>query len=184
MCAAGQLEWSREKIMNGKTIVRKVGLGLVALGVTLAAALTILPSPTASAAELKQGGVVLENLLKREQIVINNQQERLNLSNQVVTAAQQWIADLQAEGKDVSALQTALSAFQAGIANAQTSFNTAKQTLDAHTGFDASGKVTNATQALNTLVEAGRAERQFHLTITQATIDFRTAVRAYRQANR
>jgi hypothetical protein len=169
--------------MKRKNVMRKVGLVMVATGMVLTAVLMALPTSTASAAELNEGGVLLENLLKREQIVINNQQERLTLSNQAVTAAQQWIADLQAEGKDVSALQTALAAFQAGLANAQTSFTTAKQTLDAHTGFDGSGNVTDAKQALTTLVDAGRAERQFHLTITQATIDFRTAIRNYRQAN-
>jgi hypothetical protein len=176
-------EWSKEKIMNGMNVVRKVGLAIVAMSVAFATVLMVRPVSPANAAELNQGGVLLENLLKREQIVINNQQERLNLSNQAVTTAQQWIADLHAEGKDVAALQTALTAFQAGIAQAQTSFNTAKPVLDTHAGFDGSGKVTDASQALNTLVTAGRAERQFHLTITQATIDFRTAIRNYRQAN-
>ena len=169
--------------MRSKHLTRTIGLGIVALCVAGVATLTIMPGLTASAAELKQGGVVLENLLKREQILINNQQQRLTLSDEAVPAAHQWIADLQAEGKDTTALQTALAAFQAGIGQAQTSFDAAKQALDTHAGFDASGKVTNATQALKTLVDAGRAERQFHLTITQATIDARAAVRAYRQAN-
>jgi hypothetical protein len=169
--------------MKGKYLFRSLGLGILALSVAVLTSLMVLPGATANAAELQQGGVVLENLLKREQILINNQQERLALSDKVVNSAGQWIADLQAEGKDTTTLQTALSAFQAGIAQAQTSFNMAKQGLDAHAGFDADGKVTNATEALKTLVDAGRAERQFHLTITQATIDFRTAVRTYRQAN-
>lgn len=162
---------------------KKVLLGVLAISMIVAAIVIASTATTVRAAELKQGGVALENLLKREQILINNQQERLTLSDQVAATAQQWINDLQAEGKDVTALQAALSAFQAGIAQARGSFNTAKQLLDAHAGFDANGQVTNAAQALKTISEAGRAERQFHLTITPATIDFRVAVRAYRQAN-
>ncbi|MBI5567176.1 MAG: hypothetical protein HY870_19920 [Chloroflexi bacterium] len=169
-------------MMRGSTLLRTIGSGLAAMCVAFAA-LLVLPGSTASATELRQGGVVLENLLKREQIVLNNQQERLTLSDQVATTAQQWITDLQAEGNDVSALQAALTAFQAGVAQARISFDTARQLLDAHAGFDASGQVTGATQALKTASDAGRAERQCHLTLTQATIDFRAAVRAYRQAN-
>lgn len=159
---------------------KKMLLGILAVGLIVATSLT---ATTANAAELNQGGAALENLLKREQIVLSNQQERLTLSDQVAATAQQWLTDLAAEGKDVTALQAALTAFQAGVAQARGSFDTAKQLLDAHTGFDANGQVTNAAQALKTVSEAGRAERQCHLTITQATLDFRAAVKAYRQAN-
>ena len=169
--------------MNAKRILRSIGLGTLATCLTLSALFIVAPSTSVSAADLQQDGTHLENLLKREQIVITNQQERLNLSNQAVNAAQQWIADLQAEGKDTAALQTALTAFQNSIAQAQSSFDTAKGILDAHAGFDASGNVTDRAQALKTVVDAGRAERQFHLTITQATINFRTAVHEYRQSN-
>ncbi len=163
-----------------------IGAGVLA-GLILAVVAVALPGTAAYAAPagapLEQNGIRLENLLKREQIILNNQQERLNLSNQVVTAAQTWISRLQGQGKDVTALQNALTAFQARLAQAQTSFTTAQNTLNAHNGFDANGKVTDRAQALQMVTEAGRAERQFHLTITQATITFRQAVRQYRQAN-
>jgi hypothetical protein len=170
--------------MKSKSLFRSIGLGILVACVALTAILAALPVTTARAAELNQGGLLLENLLKREQIVINDQQARLTLSQQAVGKAQQWIADLQAEGKDTTTLQTALSAFQTALTQAQTSLNTAKQALDAHAGFDASGQMIDATQAWKTLIDAGRAERQFHLTITQATIDVRAAVRAYLQANK
>ncbi len=153
--------------------------GLLSATIALA-----LPSAVAYAAPPEQGGIRLENLLMREKIILNNQRERLDLSNQAVAVAQTWINNLQGQGKDVSALQTALSAFQSGLAQAQTSFNTAQSTLNTHNGFDANGKVTDDAQAWQTLIQAGRAERQFHLTITQATINFRQAVRQYLQANK
>ena len=174
------------KTMFGSLIRAGLAAGLILAVVAVAlpgAFAYAAPAGAPSNAPLAQNGIRLENLLKREQIILSNQQERLNLSNQVVTAAQTWISRLQGQGKDVMALQNALTAFQAGLAQAQTSFTTAQNTLNAHSGFDANGKVTDRAQALQTVTEAGRAERQFHLTITQATITFRQAVRQYRQAN-
>jgi hypothetical protein len=152
-------------------------------GLIVAVAAVVQPGATAYAAPLTQGGIRLENLLKREQIILVDQQQRLDLSNQAITAAQTWISHLQEQGKDVTALQAAHSAFQSSLAQAQGSVNTAQSTLNTHNGFGANGKVTDNAQALQTLIQAGRAERQFHLTITQATIDFRQAVQHYRQAN-
>ncbi len=162
-------------------------LGVVA-GLIFAAVVVALPAPAAYAAPAgapqEQNGARLENLFKREQIILTNQQGRIELSNMAVTAAQNWISRLQGQGKDVTALQNALTAFQAGIAQAQTSLTTAQNILSTHSGFDAAGTVTDRQQALQTVKEAGQAERQFHLTITQATRAFRQAVREYRQANR
>ncbi len=172
-----------------KTRAVIIGIGFL-LSVVAAAWLLAAPNTPAYAAAAEaspaaQAGIDrLENLLKREQIVLTNQQERLALSNQIVTTAQTWISKLQAQGKDVAALQSALTAFQSGLAQAQGSFNTAQNALNAHAGFDGSGKVTDKAQALQTLIAAGQAERQFHLTITQATINFRQAVQQYRQANK
>jgi uncharacterized lipoprotein YmbA len=162
---------------------RVIGWGVITLLIA-AATLTVVPARAAYADAPTQDGVRLENLLKREQIVLSNQQARLATTDQVIALAQDWITALKNEGKDTSALEAALGAYQSGVASARASFDAAKSILDAHAGFDAGGKVTNRAEALKTVVEAGRAERQFHLTITQATIDFRAAVRAYRQANR
>ncbi len=153
-------------------------LSLVVVVVVLAA---LSFSSIASAASPAQNGTRLENLYKREQLVLADQQTRLNLSNQAIAAAQTWINDLSSEGKDVSAVQAALAKFQSGVSDAQNYFNTAQSVLNAHDGFDGSSKATNMVQALKTVVDAGRAEVQFHLKITQATLDFRLAVRQYLQ---
>jgi hypothetical protein len=156
---------------------------LLSVGLLIGLLVAAAPSLTVYAANPAQNGVVLENLLKREQIIINDQQARLNLSNQASSAAQTWLNDLNTEGKDISTLQTALTNFQNGVSSAQASLNTAQGLLNAHTGFDGGGQVTNAAQALKTVVDAGRAERQFHLTITPASLDFRQAVRQYIQSH-
>ena len=156
----------------------------LALGLAISVVAGVLPVSPAYAAAPAQGGIRLENLLMREQIALNNQQARLNLANNVIVKAEAWIANLQSQGKDTASLQSALDDYRTGVGSAQTHFDAAKSILDAKAGFDANGKVTDRAQALKTVVDAGRELRQFHLTITLATVQFRTAVLAYRRANR
>ena len=98
--------------------------------------------------------------------------------------AEDWISALKDKGKDVSALEAALSDYKAANSKAASDLDTGKSVLSAKAGFDADGRVTDASLALKTLVSAGKAERQFHLTITPAAIAFREAVLSYRQANK
>lgn len=154
----------------------------LALGLAIGVVAGVLPVSPAYAAEPAQGGIRLENLLLREQIALNNQQARLNLANEVIVKSEAWIANLQSQGKDTASLQTALDDYKAAVVGAQTHYDAAKSILDAKAGFDANGKVTDQAQALNTVIDAGRELRQFHLTITPAALQFRAAVLAYRQA--
>ena len=124
----------------------------------------------------------LENLLKREQITLANQEERLATSNEVIATVEEWIAHLAARGEDISLLEAALADYKGVNAKAAGHYDTAKSTLDTHAGFDSSGGVIDAHAALQTLVTAGKAERQFHLIITPAAIEFREAVVSYIKA--
>ena len=125
----------------------------------------------------------LENWLKREQIALANQAERLKLSNQAISTAQQFIDNQKAAGKDTSVLEAALAAFSKAVSDTQALHDTAANILAAHAGYNADGKVTDAKQALVTLHNAGLPMREAHLKITQATLDFRQSLRAYLQAN-
>jgi hypothetical protein len=150
-----------------------VVIATVVLGVTPALAAPAAPN-----------GARLENLLKREQILLTNQSQRLALSGKVIAKADEWINNLKDKGKDVSALEAALSDYKAASAKAAADLDTAKGVLGTHAGFDSSGQVTDASQALKTLRAAGKAERQLHLTIAPAAIGFRAAGVDYRQANK
>lgn len=152
--------------------------------VLIVAALVAVPIGTARADTSPQASTPLETLLKREQTLLGHQQERLDLASAAIATAEEWVTRLKDRGEDTAALESALAAYKSAVAEAQTHFDTAKGILDAKAGFDSNGKVTNRLDALKTVVEVGRAQRQFHLTITPATIDFRAAVRAYRQANK
>jgi hypothetical protein len=66
---------------------------------------------------------------------------------------------------------------------AQTAHAAAGTILDAKSGFDANGKVTDRTAAQETIRSAAQSLRQAHLTITDATLNLRLAVQTFRQSN-
>lgn len=123
---------------------------------------------------------LLENLLVRERLALSNQQTRLSLAHTVSDSTQEYIDKQKAMGKDTSSLESALSAFNQAITSTEANNSTAAQLLANPAGFDASGQVVDRQTALNTLRNAGYSLRQGHLTITQATINLRMAVRSYR----
>jgi exonuclease VII large subunit len=125
----------------------------------------------------------LERLYQRERDWLNQQQQNLDKTSQIVSKVQIYIANQQAKGKDVSALQAALAAFQQQIATMQSSHTTAANVLGSHAGFDANGKVTDPNQARQTLLDGRQALRAAHLILRQAILDLHRALRAWRQAN-
>ena len=73
--------------------MKKIIIVMVSLSLLFCLSVVVAPGATAYAAPAQQGSIRLENLFKREQIALSNQQQRLDLSNQVVTAAQTWISN-------------------------------------------------------------------------------------------
>lgn len=171
-----------------KAILASLVLALMALGIfgaTGASAASLNARVTATSATTSAAHATrLENLLKREQLLLTNQKDRLALSNEVTAEASKWVAELKSEGKDAAALETALNAYEAAASSASGYLQTATSTLASPAGFDSTGAVVDQAQARATIKTAGRAERQFHLTIAPAAMQFRAAVLSYRAANR
>ncbi len=169
------------------TMIQSKKWYVLAAGAILAMVAVASPSLRADAAAPQAvptpDGQHLTMIYNRLVLASADQANRLEYSGEVAGEAQQWINTLKAEGKDVSALETALSAFNAGIATANGFHNTGAGILSTHAGFDGSGNVTDAQQALNTVTTAANNLRQAHLAITQAAIDFRNAVHDWRGKN-
>ncbi len=149
------------------------------------------PTPTATATVAQQAPEKvrdnhqrLEKLLQREQKELDREQKVLTRANDVISKTQDRINNLKSKGQDTSHLEAALSGFQNDVNSAQNSYNSAKSTLDAKTGFDGNGQVTDVTQARNTLNTAQKAMQQFRQAARQATRDFRTARSHLTQENR
>lgn len=118
---------------------------------------------------------------QNEQQWLSKQQGHLDKANQGVTKVQQLIEKAKGKNVDVSALETALAAFKTKIASAQSAHAQAASILAAHTGFDASGNVTDRTAAHQTLLDGRLALRDAQSILRQATAEFRQAVRTWRQ---
>jgi TolA-binding protein len=125
----------------------------------------------------------IENLLNRERNVLAKQKQRLERAQQAIDKTEEWIDKLKEQGKDTAALESALDAYEAAAGDAEQYLESAESILATHAGFDSSGHVTDRTQAAKTIRDAGKAERQFHLAMARATLDFREAVHDYRRAD-
>jgi len=109
--------------------------------------------------------------------------KRMGHIDELITKAQKLIDRVKANGKDVSALQAALDAFEAAVKAAQPSYESAKGIINSHQGFDSNGKVTDPAQARET-VKALRAKfKEIHDAMDGTGKLLREAIRAFRQAN-
>lgn len=111
---------------------------------------------------------------------IGNGFDRLD---QFATRAQNLIDKAGANGKDVSALQAALDAFEAASKDAHPMYESAKGIVNSHPGFDENGKVTDPEKAQET-VQAMRDKLQEIKSAMDGTGEaLRDAIKAFREAN-
>lgn len=162
---------------------RTTPLHLILLAIMLAVPFLLAATPVqAAAAGQDVDHTRLENALRREQIALANQAQRLERASLSAGKVQDLIDRLAAGGKDTAALEQALADFEASLAVAESEHAAAAAILAAPAGFDASGQVTDAKLALETVRTAGAALRRAHLELTQATLALRAALRAYKQS--
>ena len=139
----------------------------------LAAAGTPPAKPTPSYAGLKAAYAA-------EQGWLSLQTGHLNAANTVVASVIAYIDAQKALGVDTAAMSAALSAYQAAIAKAQASHDSASSTLTARAGFDGSGNVTDPTQAKATVTSVHQSLNDAHATLVQADKDLHAALTQFR----
>jgi len=129
-------------------------------------------------------GKRLEAAFKAEQKWLSIQQEHLNKAGEFADKVQTFIDEQKAKGKDTSALEAALAAFNQQVAAAQGEHDNAASILSAHAGFDENGQVTNREAARETVKSAHEALANARKTLWQAERDLRKALKDWRQANK
>ena len=97
--------------------------------------------------------------------------------------AQELIDRAKANGKDVSALQSALDAFEAAVQQAQPIFESTKGIVASHQGFDANGNVTDPLKAFATVLDMHTKLQDVRQTILPSARALREAIRDFRAAN-
>jgi ABC-type transporter Mla subunit MlaD len=81
-------------------------------------------------------------------------------------------------------VQTALDAFQAAVQDARPIINSANGIVTSHKGFDDSGKVTDRTQAIETVKELGQHLKDARAAMNGTGQTLRQAIKAFREAHR
>ena len=97
---------------------------------------------------------------------------------------QERIDKAASKGKDVTALQSALDAFEAASKTAQPIYASIESIVNSHEGFDANGKVTDAEQAKSTLQEVGAKLKEVKSSMDGTGKALREAFKAFREANK
>jgi hypothetical protein len=126
----------------------------------------------------------LEKAFQRVQDWYERQGEFLSKTDDYISKAETFIAKAEQRGLDASALRSLLENFENSIPLVEAAHDRAGAIISAHNGFDASGKVTDAKMAAQTVKEAASAlqeGRQAHLGKGKALAK---AIREFWQDNR
>lgn len=97
----------------------------------------------------------------------------------------QTLIDRAAEnGRDVSAVQAALDAFESAIKDARPAYEGIKDTVNLHSGFDANGRVIDSEKAKGTIREMHGSLTEIRTMLGDASRNLREAIQAFREANK
>ena len=148
----------------------------------LIAALGVASLPFGSVSAAGQGQISNERLEKAwaRQLRIYALMGR---TDNFVEKAQQLIERAAENGKDVSALQAALDAFEDALKGAHPVYESAKGIVNSHQGFDDNGKVTDAEKAKETVRSMGEKLKEIKDAMDGTGKALREALKAFREAN-
>lgn len=161
----------------------------------LAAALTVASLPLASVSALglddpkppRPDGQVanekLEQVWARQQSVYEKIGKGFDRDAEFTERVQKLIDRARENGKDVSAVQAALDAFEAAVKQAHPVYESGKGIINSHQGFDASGKVTDPEKARETVRAMGEKLKEIKTAMNGTGKALREAIKAFREAN-
>ncbi len=104
-------------------------------------------------------------------------------ADEFIAKAQDLIDRASQNGKDVTALQAALDAFEASIAEALPVYESAAGIVETHNGFDDKGSLVDAEQAKETVRLMGEKLKEIRAVMDGTGQALREAIKAFREAN-
>ena len=125
----------------------------------------------------------LEQVWARQQRAYEKLGKGFDRADDFTARAQQLIDRAKENGKDVSALQAALDAFESAIKEAHPIYEGGKGIINSHQGFDANGKVTDAEKAKETVQAMHDKLQEVKAAMNGTGKALREATRDFRQAN-
>ena len=171
-----------------KTIFKKT----VLIALVAALAVASLPLVSASAAgqfddppppERELSGERLEQIWARQLKVYEKIGTWLDRGDAFAEKVQELIDKASANGKDVSAVQAALDAFEQALKDAHPVYESAKGIINSHQGFDDHGNVTDIDKAKETVQAMGGKLREIKDAMNGTGRALHEAIKAFREAN-
>lgn len=171
------------KLLFRKTILIALvaALGLASLPLVSASAAGAYDPPVPG--DKQPTSEKLEQIWARQLGRYQRMGQRLEREDEFMERAQKLIDRAKANGKDVSALQAALDAFEAAVQKARPIYESTKGIVNSHQGFDANGKVTDPAKAQET-IQAMRAKfKEIKDAMGGTGKALHEAIKAFRAAN-
>src|SRR5512134_1534393 len=109
--------------------------------------------------------------------------QRLEREDEFMAKAQKLIDRAKENGKDVSAVQAALDAFEAAVQKARPIYESMKGIVNSHQGFDANGKVTDPAKAQETVKSTHAKFQEIKDAMDGTGKALREAIKDFREAN-
>ena len=109
--------------------------------------------------------------------------ERMGKADEFVARVQKLLDRATANGKDVSAVQSALDAFKDAVKDAKSIYESMKGIINSHQGFDANGKVTDPEKAKETVKAMHEKFSEIKTAMNGTGKALREAIKAFRQAH-
>jgi hypothetical protein len=141
------------------------------------------PAPSATSTAAAPSYPRLQRAWAREQRVYDRLGRFFENVDQRIERGQQLIDKAKANGKDVSALQAALDAFQAAVKQARPTYEGLNGIVSSHQGFDANGAVVDPVKAFQTVLDMRDKLKEIRSTVFPAAKALRQAVHDFRLAN-
>lgn len=121
----------------------------------------------------------LERVFFRQQKIV----ERSSHVDEQISRVETLLGMAKENGKDVSAVETALGAYKTAVTTAKPLQEQSAAIVQEHAGFDASGKVTEAETARQTVRTLADTLKQYRDSVGESAGALREAIQAFRQAN-
>jgi len=153
-----------------------------------ALALSALPFPSVFAAGQNDPSAPSQNQLSNarlERIWARQLRiyHRLGRRDEMIDRIQRLIDRAKEKGKDASAVQASLEAFEAAAKDAQPIYESMKGIVSAHQGFDENGKVIDPIQARETIQAMRSTMQEIKTTMDGTSRALRQAIGDFRAAN-
>lgn len=109
--------------------------------------------------------------------------EKFGKAEDFAQKAQGLIDRASANGRDVSAVQAALDAFEEAIKDAKPVYASANGIVNSHQGFDSAGKVIDPEKAKETVRQMGEKLKEIREAMNGTGRALHDAIKAFREAN-